>query len=64
MISKKIKDIYDYTKPPLIHRLNNMCFIGRRNCKIIVNQQQIKLLNINFKELEQRNIELEVKESE
>lgn len=58
-----MNDVYDYTKPPLKNKFNAWAFLtGRKNCKIIVNHQQIKLLNINFKELEQRNIKLEVKE--
>lgn len=63
-----MNDIYDYTKPPLKNRFNAWHFLtGKRNCKIIVNQRQLRILINNelyeevfFKELKQRNIELEI----
>ena len=60
-----MNDVYDYTKPPLKNKFNAWAFLtGRKNCKIIVNYQQYKLLKITFDELDRRNIKLEVKENE
>lgn len=61
-------NIYDYTKHPLICRFSNKCLVGCKNCKIIVNKKQYEILigsglydSIFYKELERRNIKLEVK---